>query len=132
MTEEQEERIVSAFEQIATALTGIYDTKEKQFAKQWPERKEAREAVYSRVPNEEDLIREQLGASNEPLEEWLTVPEEEGYIGEREKEFLAKQAAATASTQETSSEDQQGRGSIETPEDQAGDGGIFSSDHTAV
>lgn len=132
MTENQEERIVSAFEQIATALTGIYDTQEKQFAKQWPERKEAREAVYSRVPNEEDIIREQLGASNESLEEWLTVPEEKGYIGEREKEFLARQAADAAGTQETSSEDKPGGGSAEAPEDQAGDGGIFSSDHTAV
>jgi hypothetical protein len=117
MTENQEERIVSAFEQIAIALAGIYDTQEKQFAKQWPERKEAREAVYSRVPNEEDLIREQLGASNESLDEWLTIPEKEEYIGEREREFLARQAEAVASAQETSSEDQQGTGSAETPED---------------
>jgi hypothetical protein len=115
MTENQEERIVSAFEQIAIALAGIYDTQEKQFAKQWPERKEAREAVYSRVPNEEDLIREQLGASNESLDEWLTIPEKEEYIGEREREFLARQAADGA--QETSSEDKSGAGSAETPKD---------------
>jgi len=132
MTENQEERIVSAFEQIATALTGIYDTQEKQFAKQWPERKEAREAVYSRVPNEEEIIREQLGASNESLDEWLTISENEEYIGEREKEFLARQAKAVAGAKETSSEDQPGRGSTETPEDQTDDGGISSGDHPAV
>jgi hypothetical protein len=132
MTEDQEERLVYAFEKIATALVGIHDTKEKQFVKQWPERKEAREAVYSRVPNEEDLIREQQGASNESLDDWLTVPEEEQYIGEREKEFLARHTAATAGAEEASSKDKQGRGSTEAPEDQADDDGISAGDHPAV
>jgi hypothetical protein len=132
MTGEQEERLVYAFEKIATALVGIHDTKKKQFAKLWPERKEVHEAVYSRVPNEEDLIRERQGASDESLSDWLTVPEEEQYIGEREKEFLARQAAAAAGAEETSSEDKSGRGSTEAPEDQADDNGIFAGDHSAV
>ena len=131
MTEDFEERLVAAFEQIATALTGIYGTQEKQFAKQWPERKEAHEAVYSRVPTEEDRIREEHGASDGSLKDWLTFPEEEGYIGEREREFLTAQAANAASA-EASSADKSEERSIAAVEDQAGDSGISSRDYPAV
>ena len=116
MTEEQEERLVTAFEQIAGALTGIHDTQEKQFAKQWPERKEVHEAVYSRVPTEEDLIREEHGASDESLEDWLTVPKEEEYIGEREREFLETQARAAAGAKAPGEDEAEGR-SAASPED---------------
>jgi hypothetical protein len=132
MTEEQEERFVSAFEQIATALTGIHDNQEKQFAKQWPERKEVHEAVYSRVPTEEDLIREAHGgASAGSTEEWLTLLEREEYIGQREREFLAAQTAAAASAK-TSEESGPEGGSTEAPEDQAGDASIGAGDHTTI
>ena len=115
MTEEQEERLVAAFEQIATALTGIHDTEEKQFGKQWPERKQVREAVYSRVPTAEDRIREEQGASGGSLEEWLTPPDEP--IGERERAFLEAEAAARA---QVASEGQSEERSVAAPEDQAG------------
>jgi hypothetical protein len=92
MTELQEERLVAAFESIAAAFRGLHDTQERQFAKQWPERKERREAVSSRVPTEEDLIREEHGSSDEPIEEW---------IGLREREYVethkrAQQSHASA------------------------------------
>lgn len=119
MTEEQEERLVAAFEQIATALTGIHDTEEKQFGKQWPERREVREAVYSRIPTEEDRIREEQGASGGSLKEWLTPPEDEP-IGERERAFLEAEAAASA---QAASEGESDTGSAATPEDQAGTAG---------
>ena len=131
MAEDFEERLVAAFEQMATALTGIHDTQEKQFAKQWPERKEVHEAVYSRVPTEEDLIREEHGASDESLEDWLTVPKEEEYIGEREREFLETQARAAASTQALDEDEAEGR-SIAAPEDQAGSDGVPAGDHPTV
>jgi hypothetical protein len=127
MTGEQEERFVAAFEQIATALTGIHDTQEKQFAKQWPERKEPREAVYSRVPTEEDLILEKQGSSTESTEAWLTLDNGESYIGQREREFLA--AAARAETAEESGPESS---STEAPEDQAGDAGIGAGDNSAL
>ena len=122
MTEEQEERLVTAFEQIATALTGIHDTKEKQFGKQWPERKEVREAVYSRVPTEEDRIREGQGASNQPIpiEDWYSDLGEPELVGERERAFLDAQAAASA---QAASEGESDTGSAAAPEDQAGTAG---------
>lgn len=129
MISELEERLVFAFERIATALEGINDTKQRQFAKQWPERKEVHEAVYSRVPSEEDLIREGQGASDGSLEEWLTPPEDE-FIGQREKEFLETQAAA-ARAQAASKGEPNERGA-EAPEDQAGTAGGGSTDHAAV
>jgi hypothetical protein len=131
MTEDFEERLVAAFELMATALTGIHDTQEKQFAKQWPERKEAHEAVYSRVPTEEDRIREEHGASDESLEAWLTVPEEEEYIGDREREFLKTHARSAASTQAPSDDEAEGR-SAAAPEGQAGSDGVPAGDYPAV
>lgn len=113
MTFEQYERLVAAFEKIANALTGIYETQQGQFAKQWPERKEIRDAVKTRVPTEEDLIREQHGASSESIQEWLHVPEEE-FFGSREREFIERKITplGTQTTGEDGSED----GSVETPE----------------
>lgn len=129
MISDLEERLVVAFEQIAAALEGINDTKQKQFAKQWPERKEVHEAIYSRVPSEEDLIREAQGASDGSLKDWLTPPEEDEPIGWREREFLESQAAARS---QAASQGESGEGSAETPEDQAGTTDSNSSDHAAV
>lgn len=88
MTYEQDERLVVAFEQIAQALQGLHDTGQKEFAKRFPERKEPREAVVTRIPTAEDLIREDQGASDEPIEEW---------IGLREQEFLSRPQTADQS-----------------------------------
>ncbi len=93
MTEEMETRLVEAFERIAEALAGIHETTQRALAKHWPEPKERREAVVSRVPTEEDLIRERHGAGDKSTDEWLTLVEEEA-IGEREREFLARQKEA--------------------------------------
>lgn len=105
MTTDLDERLVAAFEQIADALAGINDTQKRQFAKQWPEPTKRREAIITRVPTEEDLIREEQGASDEPIEEW---------IGLREKEFLEHQTGS-----ETVEERESGSGSTEASEDQA-------------
>ena len=96
MTEAHEERLVIAFEQIARALTGIYDTQKKGLAKRWPERGEVREAVVTRVPTAEDLVREAHGASEESIEEW---------IGLREQEFIKSESTrAEAAGAQTSLE----------------------------
>lgn len=103
MTEdEREDRIVVAFERLAEALTdmshavaGIYDIKQREFAKQYPAR-EKREALVSRVPTDEDRIREQHGASDEPITGWLDIDRAGpiGYIGRREHEFISKEKGA--------------------------------------
>lgn len=115
MTPDQEERLVLAFEQIATALTGIDDTRKKQFAKQWPERKEVREAVVSRLPSEEDRIRAEHGAGSESLEEWLSTLEEDEAIGPREREFCKRQLAGA----QTAGQVPPAGSGPETPEGQA-------------
>jgi len=98
MNEEREERLVLAFEAIGAALGDIHDTLERQLAKQFPEPKEWREATYSRVPSEEDRIREEHGASEGPIKQWLSLDEEGGWVGEREREFIAR-AQAVAPTE---------------------------------
>lgn len=83
------ERLVVAFESIAQSLEGIYETKQREFAKRWPEPKPVREAVVTRIPTEEDQIREAQGVDGKSLEEWLQIPGDDAeFIGEREREFL--------------------------------------------
>lgn len=94
MDYEQEERMVTAIEWIAEALRGLNDRSERAFAKQYPER-ERKEAIGSRVPTAEDIIKEKQGVSDKPAEEWLTGDGE--FIGQREREFLAEQKKKQAS-----------------------------------
>jgi hypothetical protein len=129
MNEDQEERLVTAFEQIATALTGIYETEKRQFVKQWPKQKKRREAVYSRVPTDEDRLREEQGASSQPIEKWYSTIDEAEVIGERERAFLAAEAAARA---QVASAGGSGEGGAEAPENQPGVAGEDSADQSAV
>ena len=86
------ERFMVAFESIAHSLAGINETKQREFAKQWPEPRQFREAVVTRVPNEEDKILEAQGVDGKTLEEWLEIPSDEAeFIGEREREFLERE-----------------------------------------
>ena len=114
MTAQQEERLVAAVEAIATALTGIDDTHQKQFAKQWPEPKVPREAIFSRIPNEEDRLREQHGGADESLEQWFDLGQEEA-TGPREREFLGRETAGA----QTGAVDGPDGCSTETPEGEA-------------
>jgi hypothetical protein len=89
-----QDRFVLSFEKIASSLALIGETYQKQTAKQYPDRSgEIREAVVSRVPTQEDLVREAQGASNEPIGEWLSevAEEEEEDIGTREREWLERE-----------------------------------------
>lgn len=84
-------RLVVCFESLAQSMAGINATKQKEFAKQYPEAKPVRDAVVTRIPNEEDKILQAQGVDGTPLEKWLSLPEEEEFIGEREREYLEKQ-----------------------------------------
>src|SRR5271170_1332486 len=100
MSEDQFERLVLAWERIAKALEGLNDTDKKRLAKEYPRRRTVREAVVTRVKNEEDRLREHQGASNQPLNNWLSdiadEEDEEEFIGVREREFKARQRDAGA------------------------------------
>jgi hypothetical protein len=112
---EQDERFVHALEQIAAALKGIDETRKQEFERRFPVRKEFREAIVTRVPSEEDRIREEHGASTGSLEEWLGELGGEEFIGTREREFLERNASSPK---------------IENP-DEANDGGSKASEGTA-
>jgi hypothetical protein len=97
MMEEQEGRLVAALEMIAQALAGIDETKRREFGRRWPEPKEKRDAVVTRIPTEEDRIRENHGASGGSLEEWLGGLENEPFIGDRERQYLEGQRSPAGS-----------------------------------
>jgi hypothetical protein len=86
------ERLVVSCEKIATALEGLNETQRQRLQWQYPEKGEVREAIVTRVPTREDLIREAQGASRVSIDEWLSDinQEEEGQqdIGVREREWL--------------------------------------------
>jgi hypothetical protein len=89
------ERFALCCERYATALEGLNDTYRRHLEKLYPERPQRREAVVTRVQTEEDRIREAHGASNRPLEEWLSDVEDEeaesSFVGVREREWLDAQ-----------------------------------------
>jgi hypothetical protein len=99
MTDDQEmmfsERLVASFERIATALEGLHETYRWQYKKQYPQRREVREAVVTRVQNEEDRIREAQGTDGRPIDRWLSEVEDEeeegGFAGVRERAWLDAQ-----------------------------------------
>lgn len=92
------ERLVMSFEKIAVALEGLDVTYRRHYEKLYPERKEIRDAVVSRVPTEEDRIREAHGASDKPVTEWLNDIEREEEdaqdVGVRERQWLEAQGRA--------------------------------------
>ena len=86
------ERFVLSFEKIGAALEGLNETYRRHYERSYPERREVREAVVTRVQTEEDRIREAQGSSSKPLDQWLSdvEDEEEGheFVGVREREWL--------------------------------------------
>src|SRR5271170_6559182 len=93
-------RLVVAFENIGAELGAIRVIQEKRYDQQYPERHVPQRAVVTRVPNEEDKIREKQGTVDRsvPAGEWFGGYEDEGFVGIREKAFIeeekAKQRAA--------------------------------------
>lgn len=102
MNAKQEERLIVAIEQlalsfdrIALSLEGIYEASSTTVRRLWPER-ERREAVVSKHLSEEERRREQtVSTSDRPVEEWLGEDfggEPEEFIGQREREYLKREA----------------------------------------
>ena len=89
------ERFVLSLEKIAASLAGVDETYKRQIGKQYPERTgEIRNAVVSRVPTQEDRAMEEQGASNKPIDDWLSEPledeDEDEDLGVREREWLTR------------------------------------------
>lgn len=136
LTEEQIERIIesiersaAAFDSIAHALAGINISTQKFQRRYAPEprtKNDAKEAVVTRVPNDEDRAKENQGASDQPIREWFAIDEPEEEIGPREKEFLEKQRA------EAEKERGSGSGSAEAAGSDAGKSVGDAADNTDV
>jgi hypothetical protein len=90
MTEDQDERLVVAFEKISKALGGLHEQAKRAGKRYWPEPGQQKEAVLSHVPNEEDEARRNLGVTGERIEDWLDLgnPEDDEPIGERTAQWL--------------------------------------------
>lgn len=89
-------RLVVSFEQIAETLGDMCVIQKRRLDRDYPIRREPREAVVSRIKTEEDLAKERQGASDEPITEWFGGFEDQEFIGEREKAFLEEQRLASA------------------------------------
>lgn len=84
MNENQAERLANAFESIASSLEGLYKLHLARFDKDFPPKKEVRDADITHLENEEEKLRKDLGDTGErTVEEWLE-------IGEREREFNSR------------------------------------------
>jgi len=71
------ERIATALEQIAKSLAAWCILESAKFDKQYPVKANVRDATITRTPSDEDKLLESLGATNEPLEEWIGLREQQ-------------------------------------------------------
>jgi hypothetical protein len=125
MKNEQVERLVTAFERLVSAMEETNGIRQREFGKRYPERKEPRDAVKSRIPTAEDLIREIHGASGETVDQWLSLAEEsEEWIGTREREYLARAQGAAG--------DGPHGGGVEAAESETGEPVERAADHADV
>jgi hypothetical protein len=92
VTKDQDERLVAAWEALAAGLGALNETARAAIAKQWPDPRTPREAVFSKLPTAEEKLKAATGNTDGPVADWLgEFPDEEleEEIGPREREFLA-------------------------------------------
>lgn len=97
MNEGQFERLIQSFESIAESLGKICVIQNRICERDYPERKEPREAVVSRIKTDEDIAKENQGAGVGPIGDWLGGFEDAEYVGVREKAFLEEERQRNAS-----------------------------------
>jgi hypothetical protein len=111
VTEDQIERLVLSFGKIASALEGLHEEVKKAGTRYWPERKEQREAILTRVQTEEDKIKKIQGIADESISitQWLDIGdpegEDEGIVGERSRQWRIDHPKEKAKTSDASSKD---------------------------
>lgn len=72
-----EERACLALEGIATALTEWVKIEAQRFEKEYPPKREPREALVTYIPTEEEELQRDQGASGESQDEWIGLRERE-------------------------------------------------------
>jgi|GEM_PF-1934866 hypothetical protein len=136
-----EERLAFAFERIATALESFNEEFRQAGTRYWPRPGQQKEAVLSRVPTEEDKIRERQGSGdNTPIDEWLTDigdPEgDAGIVGERSRQWIIDHPPEKAKVVDASpkavSVGEQDTSSVEEVEGKAGGVAVVTADNPNV
>ena len=101
MNTKQEERLVAAWEGLARGLGELNEIVRTAVGKQWPEAREPREAIVTRLPSAEDKLKAQTGNTDGPVEDWLGEFDAEEEIGPRERAWREShdgQAKSSASS----------------------------------
>ncbi len=105
MTDEQQERLVKAFEDMADAARRIARSHEglelsakKAVDSLWPEPKQPRQAVVSHVQTEEEKLRERQQGTEQSTPDWLNGD----FIGERERAWIAEHPKEEPAQQKSS------------------------------
>jgi hypothetical protein len=70
------ESMARSFENIADALAMWCKLESQRYEKEYPV-KVTRDAIVTKIPSEEEKLRESLGESDEPLDEWIGLREAE-------------------------------------------------------
>ena len=95
MDQEQEERLVLAWEGISTALKGIRDELRRAGNRFWPQPKEQKQAVVSRVESDAEREQKLQGSRRRTVQEVVDPNAEENpdeWIGERTRQWLRDHA----------------------------------------
>src|SRR5690349_7689649 len=100
-----EERAVVAFERIADALTAYANIEAERFKRQYPERREPREATVTHIPTEEDKLRANLHGPEKTLKEWLQPGSFERKFEHSESARKKKESGSPAAPQGKSESD---------------------------
>lgn len=77
MSDLPSERISASLEKIAEALTRLAVVAEHAAYRQFPIKREAEDATITRLPTDEDKLRESLGDTGETFDEWIGLREQE-------------------------------------------------------
>ena len=141
MKDELIERLALSFDKIAKALEGLHEEARKSGKRFWPEPGQQKEAVLSRVPTEEDKIKELQGSGDDiPINQWLEDlgdPEgDAGIVGERSRQWVIdhppeKQKVVNASS-EVVSVGEQDTSSVEEVESKTGSVEVSTADNSNV
>lgn len=86
--ENQIERDERAMERIAVAFEHIAAVAQAWYNRTYPVRSEASDATVTHIPTPEDALKEDQGATGEPLDDWLT-----DVIGPREQKLVEGELA---------------------------------------
>jgi hypothetical protein len=137
VTEDREERMLFALEQIgvsfgriADALEGLHGAAKSAGYRFWPDPRQPKEAVVSRVKSEEDIAKEEQGRLDPSLsiEDWLALGDPSEWMGERERAFREAERQRNAGAKPNSGPE---GGSVEAAEGEAGATGESAADHSA-